>query len=259
MNSFWPSWKEQPLFSLLVTALLVVLGIFLGLRAWNAVAEHGSIGRVPIVRDTIAIDGYGKVTASPDVARIDLGVYSEGVDVQKTQTDNTEKINAIVNAIKKLDVKSEDVQTSNYSINPKFNWDNGRQTLIGYTVSQNVTVKVRDLKKVGDILTKAGELGANQVNGVTFNIDDPSKLKQQARKKAIEDARDKADELAKALGLNVVRVVNFLESSDRMGYPIPMMATSEAVGKGGGTVSVPDIQSGSLDIVSNVSVTFEIQ
>ncbi|MDO8584454.1 MAG: SIMPL domain-containing protein [bacterium] len=259
MNSFWPTWKENPLVAALITVVLVILAIFLGLRAWNMVAEHGAIGRVPIVRDTISIEGQGKVTATPDIARVELGVYSEGTDVQRTQTDNTKKINAILDAIKKAGVSADDMQTSNYAISPKYNWDNGRQTLIGYTVSQNVTIKVRDLKKVGDILTQAGALGANQINGVTFSVDDPSKLQQQARTKAIEDARSKANELADALGLKVTRVVDFSEASSQPGYPIPMMAKQDAAMGMGGAASVPDIQSGSLDITSNVSVTFEIQ
>ncbi|HEU0050613.1 MAG TPA: SIMPL domain-containing protein, partial [Patescibacteria group bacterium] len=184
--------------------------------------------------------------------------YTEGTDVKTAQTQNTDKVNAIIKAVKALGVSDADVQTSNYSINPKFDWNNGKQTLLGYSVTQTVTVKIRDLSKVGEILAKAGELGANQVNGVNFSIDDPSKIQQEARKKAIDDAREKADELASSLGLHVVRVVNFSEMGNN---PIPIMpyAKSVALGMGGGAAPAPDIQSGSLDVTSNVSITFEIQ
>jgi len=255
--SFWPNWKENAYFSFFLTLLIVALGLFIGLKAWNAYAEHEGIGRMPRTRDVITIDGEGKVSGKPTLANVDVGVYSEGKDVPSVQNDNTNKVNAILKAVKALGIADADIQTSNYSINPRFDYNNGKQTLVGYTVSQSVRIKVRDLTKVGDVLARAGESGANQVNGVTFSIDDPSAMKADARKKALDDARAKANTLADALGVHIVRVVTFAESSSAPQPPMPVYAKMDAYATGG--VSSPEIQAGSLDVTSNVSVTYEIQ
>ncbi len=258
MNTFWPTWQENKVVATLLAIVLIMLGIFLGLKAWNAVAEHEAIGRVPRVRDTITMDGEGKISGKPTLARVEAGVYTEASDVKNAQNQNTQKMNSILAGIKALGVKEEDIQTSNYNIYPKFDYTNGKQNLMGYTVSQSLTIKVRDLAKVGDVLAKAGELGANQVNGVNFSIDDPASLKQDARKKAMDNARNKAKELADALGVKIVRVVSFSESSG--GYaPAPWLSSAKAMDTSGREMIAPEIATGSLDVTSNVSVTFEIQ
>lgn len=250
--------KDQKVLSFFVGAVLVMLAIFLGVKIWNAGAEHDAIGRQPLQRDTITIEGEGKVMSPPTLAQTDVGVYSEAKDVASAQKDNTDKMNAIQAAMQKLGIKKDDMQTSGYSVSPKYNWANGNQTLMGYSVSQNLHVKIRDLNKIGEVLAQAGSVGANQVNGVTFSIDDPTKVKQEARKKAIEDARVKAEELADSLGLKVKRVVNFSENSSDFPRPIPYAMGDMAMTKEAAPMA-PEIQSGSLDVVSHVSVTFEIQ
>ncbi|MBM3204824.1 SIMPL domain-containing protein [Candidatus Uhrbacteria bacterium] len=249
--------KEQKALSFLTGAVLVMLFFFLGVKAWNGFAEHDAIGRQPLQRDTITIDGEGKITSPPTIGRADLGVYSEAKDAASAQKDNAEKMNAIQSAMQKLGIKKEDMQTSGYHVGPKYDWTRG-QVITGYTVSQTLNVKIRDLNKVGEVLAQAGALGANQVNGVQFSIEDPAAAKQEARKKAIEDARAKANELAKSLGLKVARVVNFTEHTNDMPRPYPYMMDAVAT-KESAAPMAPDIQPGTTDIVSNVSVTFEIQ
>jgi uncharacterized protein YggE len=179
------------------------------------------------------------------------------MDVPKVQDTNAAKVNGIIAAMKTMGIAEADLQTSNYSIQPKYQYTDGNQTIVGYSVSQSFNIKVRDLTKVGTVISKAGELGANQVNGVTFTIDDPTGLELQARAKAIENARSKANELAKAMGVDIVSIVTFSESSNTPNQPIFAyrdMATAEPMAK-----TAPDIQPGSLDVSSNVSVTFEIR
>ncbi|MCC6563732.1 SIMPL domain-containing protein, partial [Candidatus Uhrbacteria bacterium] len=104
--------------------------------------------------------------------------------------------------------------------------------------------------------SKAGELGANQVNGVRFTIDDPTTVQQQARTEAIADAKAKAQELADAMGVKIVKIVTFSESS---GGTTPPMFAYRALDAAQSAAPVPDIQTGSLDVQANVSVTFEIR
>lgn len=252
-----PTWKEQPFMTMLVAALLLSATFLMAGWARNLSIERKYIGAIPGQRDTITIDGEGKVTSKPTLGQINVGLYSEGQEVPAVQDENSRKVNAMVAAMKDLGVAEADLQTSNYNISPKYDYKDGTQRVVGYTVSQNIEVKVRDLSKVGTVLSRIGQLGANQVNGVTFTIDDPSSLKQEARRKALEDARTKADELAKALGVDIARVVTFSESGVTPPSPMPFYRSEGAVATA--APMAPDIQAGSLDVVSHVSVTYEIR
>lgn len=248
---------SQPL-QILAGLLLAVLVVFVGLKSWNAYAEHYRIGVAVRDRDVISVAGEGKVTATPDVVHVSLGVQTDAATVRTAQAENTGKMNAITAMLKEQGIADADVKTENYSIYPRVNWESGRQNIIGYTVSQNLSVKIRDLDKTGDILARAGELGANQVGGVNFTIDDPSGLQNQAREKAINDAKQKAEQLARQLGLTIVKVVSFSESGGGM-PPMPYYARDLAVAEGVGGAAAPDIQTGSQDVFSNVSVIFEVR
>lgn len=252
-----PTWKENPTFAVLLSIVAIALTVFIGVKAWNGVAEHDQIGRAVRDRDVITIDGEGKVTSKPTLAKIDVGLYSEGLTVPVVQADNARKVNAITAGLKALGIKDADLQTSNYSISPKYDYTNNTQHVVGYTVSQSLTVNVRDLAKVGDAIAKATELGANQINGVNFTIDDPTEQKQLARTKAIDDARKKAQELADAMGVKLVKVVTFSESS--YPNPSPMPYAMVRMDSAGVSAVAPDIQAGSLDVTAHVSVTFEIR
>jgi uncharacterized protein len=242
----------------LIGLLLVVLVVFLGLLSWNAYAQHYKIGVAVRDRDVITVDGSGKATAKPDIALVSLGVLSDNTTVKGVQTDNTKKMNDIIAAVKALGVSADDITTTNYTLSPKINWNNNKQDIIGYTLSQQVSIKVRDLDKVGDVLGKVGELGANQVGGIQFTIDDPKAVQAEARLKAIEDARKKAEVLAKELGLTLVKVVTFSENGYNPG-PYPVYAKTMDVAMGAGAMPTPQIETGTQDVVSNVNVTFEVR
>lgn len=243
----------------LLGLLLAVLTVFVGLKSWNAYAEHYRIGVVARDRDTITVGGEGKVKATPDLTRITLGVKTDGATVQPIQTENTRKMNAIIAMLKQEGITEEDIQTERYAVSPRYNWDSGQQNLIGYTVNQNVSVKVRDQEKTGTIIGKAGELGANQVGGIDFMIDDPTALQDQAREKAIADAKKKADALARQLGITIVKVVSFSESGH--GNPTPYYKAYDlgVEAMAGNAASAPNIEVGSEEVLSNVTVIFEVR
>ena len=247
--------KDKTLNGLLL-AVGIVLVVFLGVQAWKGVLEARNVGIEPRDRDTFTITGEGKVSAKPTLAEVDLGLYSEGRDVPVVQEANTTKVNAIIAGMKQLGI-ADDIQTSNYNFGPKFDYTDGTARIIGYTVSQNLNIKVRDLTKVGTVLAKATELGSNQVNGVRFTIDDPTTVQQEARKEAIEDAKMKAEELARAMGVKIVKIVTFSESSG--GGATPPIFAYRAMDVAEQAAPAPNIQTGSLDVQASVSVTFEIR
>ncbi len=242
----------------MLSIFLIALIGFIVVKTWNEVSAHRQIGVMPRMLNTITLDGEGKVSGKPTLAQVDVGFFSEGRDVTQAQGENTRTVNAIIAGMKELGIAEADMQTSNYSISPKYDYKDGKQTVIGYGVSQTMVVKVRDLGKAGAVLARAGELGANQVNGVQFTIDDPTSIRQEARKKAIADATRKAHELADALGVNIVRVTTFSESS---GQPptLPYNYRGMDAAASASPAPIPEIQTGLLDVVSRVSVTFEIQ
>ncbi|MEO5928116.1 MAG: SIMPL domain-containing protein [Patescibacteria group bacterium] len=240
----------------LAALVLAILSLFLVAKTINTFAERDYIGKAVIDRDTITINGMGKVTATPDLALVTLGVYSDGSTVATVQQANTTKMNAIIAALKQMGIKDADIQTSNYSLQPKIDWSASTQRVIGYTLSQTVTVKVRDLTKAGDVLDTATKLGANDVGGVQFTIDDPSTLQDEARIKAIKDAQKKAEALANATGLHLIKVVSFSESTP--GVPSPIMYDARQANLAPESAKT-QIEAGSLDVNTNVSVTFEVR
>lgn len=248
--------QDNSILKLAGALALLILCVFLVAKTINTFAERDYIGKAVRDRDTITINGMGKVTATPDLARVTLGVYSDGVTVAAVQQSNTSKMNAIIAAMKELGIKDADIQTSNYSLQPKIDWSNDRQRVIGYTLSQTVTLKVRDLANVGDVLDKATSLGANDVNGVQFTIDDPTSLQDEARIKAINEAKKKAEALASATGLHIVKVVSFSESTP--GVPMPIMYDAREANLAPQAANT-QIEAGSLDVNTNVSVTFEVR
>ncbi len=241
----------RSLFALLVLALLA----YVGLLARNAAKHHDYIGRPEASRDTIAISAQGKVTALPDIATVSIGVQTENKSVSTAQKENAKKMNGIIEKIKSFGVASEDIKTSNYTIYPQYDYVNGRQVERGYQVNQSIDVKIRNLEKIGDILAAAGDLGANQVGGVSFTIDEPEDLRQQARMKALEAAKSKAQAIASAAGVRLGKVVGFSENIGN--FPMPMYYAKDAAqGMGGG--GAPSIQSGSQDVIVDVTVNYEI-
>ena len=239
--------------------LVLIIGLIFGAR----VLIFGSY--LPPSGRTITVSGDGKVTVTPDIAMISFSVVTQGKEPETIQEENTEKMNEVISFIKEQGIEPKDIKTSNYNLYPQY--DYGRRPdiypppppkIIGYTLTQTVQVKVRDLGKVAPILGGLPERGINQIDTVSFDVEDPDEYLNQAREEAFKKARDKADAMAKFNGTRVRRVVTFSESFG--GYPIPFLR-AEALGKGGdlGGELPPVIEPGSQEMTVNVSVTYEIR
>lgn len=248
-------WHSKKAF---MSLALLMLAAWLGFKARNEWKSFDYIG-VPIERNVITVSGEGKVVGIPDVATIDLGMTVERPTVAEAQKENTRVMNELIAKLKDSGVDKKDIQTTAYSVYPNYDWYNGKQKLRSYTVSQNVHVKIRNLDGVSDILGKAGELGANQIGGIQFTVDEPEKLKAEARAKALENAKEKARDLADIAGVKLRRVVNFQETQSG-GYPQPYFYAKD-VGMGGANEAAPapSVEAGSSEIVVNVTLTYEIE
>lgn len=251
--AFWPKWNENKPFALALLILLAFAIVYLNSAIAFTMAKQRALTRPAPAEHTISVSGEGKVTAAPNIATLTLSVETNGADVPSTQTKNTTTVNALIAAVKADGIDAADIQTSNYSINQY--WDPAKQTYNGWTVSQTVTVKVRDTQKIATVLSTAGQNGVTNINGPQFTIDDPTSLQAQARAAAIADAQKKAADLASSLGVNLTALVGYSESSPSSPGPIPY--ASMAAGMGGGAVA-PTIEVGTNDIIMDVALTYKL-
>jgi len=236
-----------------IVAILVVAGI-----AATAIVMNDRTNN----QDRFTVNGSGVVYAKADIANITVGLKT---DTKKTAAeatvDSTEKMNNIIAALQDLGIDEKDIKTTDYSLRPVYNWlEKTGQTLAGYSVSQNVSVKVRDLSQIGDVIAKTTEQGANQIGNVSFTIDDEYELKNQARELAIEKAKEKAEMIADQAGMKLGEVKGVYEiNSDYRDVVMYSNAKMEYAADSAGGIVSPDIQTGQNEIRVEVSLSYEVK
>ncbi len=235
-----------------MTVLVVIIALN---NLWDLWARWGWVSPVPRQDKTITVNADGQVTVTPDTARINISVVTDGKTADEVQRQNTETMNKVIDYVKNFGVDSKDIKTTFYNLYPKYDYVEGRQIPAGFTLTQSAEIKIRDLKKAGELITGTVARGANQVSGVEFFVDDPDKFKMEARKQAFDKAKDKAKELSKLAGVRLGDVVTFSESFG--GQPPIYFEKAFGLGMGGG--GAPDTQPGSQEITVSVSVVFEIR
>ncbi len=206
---------------------------------------------------TLNVNGTGTVQVQPDIARVSIGVNTQSPDITQALNDNTSASNAIKQTLLDMGVAEEDIQTSNFNIYPQqqnvlSTPDNPTETQTVFVVQNTVTVVVRKLDSLGQILAAVVDQGANTINGVSFDIEDPSAATAEARQKAIDDAASQAQAIADAAGVKLGAISSI--SIGDSGTPITAAAMSAGQGGGG---SVP-ISGGTLTIQVTANIVYEI-
>ncbi len=209
--------------------------------------------------DSFTVSGEGKVTLVPDIARIEAGVTAQGPSIKVVQQELNKKIKAISDAIKKQGVNDKDIQTTNYSVNPQYDYRSGTQKITGYEASSNFSIKVRNMDNATAVIDVATANGANQIGGISFDVDDKTAVENEARAKAVADAKKKAETAAKTAGFSLGRVINYNENSGNFGRPMPMYAKAELMNAGAADQVATTIEPGSQDITISVSLSYEIR
>lgn len=258
---------NRPAVRNLAIALLALLVAFTAVKTVTSLKSMRYIGSGMSGMNAITVSGTGEVIATPDIATFTFTVSEEAATVPAAQKKSTDKMNAILAYVKKANIADSDVKTLSYNIYPRYEYTgtgayygSGKQVLAAYVVSQTIQIKVRDLDKAGEILSGIGEYGATDVSGLSFSIDKQKDVERQAREKAITDAREQANVLAKSLGVRLVRIISFSES----GYPQPVYfakAMDMSYGMGGVAMnqSAPSLPSGENKVTSNVTISYEIR
>lgn len=259
-----------------ILAAVILLTAFLAVQAIGGIKEWRYIGAGLPATNIISVSGHGEAVGVPDVATFSFSVTSLKPTVAAAQEEATAKIGAITEYLADAGVEEKDIKTSDYSVYPQYEYQNsvcpaatagaavycpaGRQILRGYEVRQTTSVKVRDTEKAGELLAGVGEKGATEVSGLNFTFDDPDQIQAEARDSAITNAKEKAEVLARSLGVRLVRVVSYSED----GYPYPMydsriMYSANEAGAQAVKATAPDISVGQNKVTSDVSVTYEIR
>ncbi len=208
---------------------------------------------------TISVSAEGKVTVSPDIAKLSFSVVSEGLDPKVLADDNNQKMKAAIDFVKSQGIDEKDIKTTDYNLSPKYEYDEETResSISGYTFTQTVLVKIRDLDKTADILAGLPPLGINQIGSISFDIDEPEKYLSDARNQAFDKAKEKAAAMAEKNGAKIVRVINFYEYQ-----PLTYYGTKAVSGLGGAESAapiVPQIEPGSQEVTVQVNVVYEIK
>lgn len=230
---------------------LVALALMLGLAA-PALAQDNP--------PTLSANGTGSEDASPDIAFITLGVLSHAETAREALDANNEQMDGVIQTVRGEKVADKDIATTGFSIGPVYSQEpqrpDGSHTppkIVGYQVSNQVRIVVRDLDALGVILDKAVTAGANQAASINFVIENRTELAEKAVVAAITDARHKAELMAEAAGVRLVRVLS-VNANENGGPPMPMF---EARAMAAADKSVP-VMRGEQTVSASASITWEI-
>lgn len=253
------------------TKLLVILAILLaiGIIVVQSVKTYTS----NMNPSTVVITGTGKVSAVPDVSTISFTIRSESKneDTKTLQEEISKKADSVFAKLKELGIEEKDIKTTNYSVNPRYGYQEclssirpcDTSVVIGYEANESVDVKVRNTENVSKVLDILAAEKITNVYGPNFTVDDIEAVRDSARDLAIQDAKDKAQVLAKSLGVKIKRIVSYSDDAgsyapypvyrDSMAYGVSSMKSERAA------APQANIQEGEQEIVSNVSITFQIE
>ena len=253
---------ESPLSRPAVAVLAVLAGITLA--AVTVKVGSSTVRDVREIRNApamsyITVEGKGKVMGKPDIGKIQLTVVSEGATPTDATGDGTKKYDALLAAVKGLGVTADDLKTTNYSLYPRYRWEQetGKQLIDAYELRQSLEVKVRNLSNMGKVISAATDSGANQIDGLSLDIDNREALLADARKQGIAEAKAKAGVLAASLGVELGEITSYNEYSDS-GMQPPMYYGRAAEGIGGGG-DIPSVETGSQEVTLNVSITYSME
>jgi uncharacterized protein len=207
-------------------------------------------------RRGIGVSAQGEASVAPDLAVVTFAVSGDGKELGPTRDDVNRRSSAVLAALRKLKIADADISAPDVGIHPQYDYRKG-QKLIGYRVSRQMQVKVRDLDRLGEVMDGVVAAGANEVFGAQMSAADPSAAEHAALEAAMAAARAKAEVLAAAAGVKLGRVAWIEEDTDHGGMPMPkmrMMGAMAAEAADGGT----EVATGDLTVTRSIHAWFEL-
>lgn len=242
---------------LFVQPLITAVAVIIGLLIFNTVSSSPLIGGKD-TRKTFEVEGTGKVSVTPDTYSTTFSIIENGSTQKEAQEKGNIKQKEAVEALLKLGLDRKDIQTSGYNVNPEYDYSpNGNNKITGYTIYINNTIKSKDIDVINNAVDALTNIGIN-INGVMYTFEDEEKYKEEARNKAIEQAKRKAESLAKAGEFRLGGIASIKEVDSPYGYPVPMLLEKDAAMGRAGNVAT-QIEPGSNDVTSRVQITYYIK
>ncbi len=251
--------------NLLVVAGLALVLTAVGLASCSPSDTAGAAAATETVNVSsqqagIWVTGQGKVSTTPDVATVRLGIESQELTVAEAQAKAAEAMSEVEDALAEAGVAAKDIQTQYFSVHQVTRWnrDTEQEVVIGFRVVNTVAAKVRDIDRIGEVLDAVVAAGGDltRIDGISFSVDDPTAFHEQAREKAVKDARDKAEQLANLAGVSLGRATYISESSAGAPAPYPMSGALRSFDEAAATSM--SISPGELDITVSVQVIYNI-
>jgi uncharacterized protein len=258
--------KNKFLLSLVMVGVIAVAAI-VGLMGTSAAAVVSAEGQPVTVsvsnqQTGISVNGQGKVTVTPDIATVNLGVSAQASKVAEAQSQAASAMDKVIAALTSNGVAKNDIRTQYFNIQQMTRWDDKSQQSVptGYTVSNMVTVKIRAIDKTGPIIDAVAGAGGDyiRVNGISFSVDKPEQYYAQAREKAVLDAKSKAEQLASLARITLGKATYVSESTYTPYTPYYENYKSVDMAAGG-SIPATSISAGETDITMNVQIIFSIQ
>jgi len=229
--------------------------IVLGLLVLSACGEDTIILPGDELRDQIRVVGAATITKSPDIAIAQIGVQTFNKEVKPAVDENNKKTDAVIASLRGNGVEEKDIKTTSFNVYPEIDYEKDRSgEIVGYRVNNTVLVTLRDLESIGKTLQAAIESGANNVSGISFALEDPEPASQEARTKAIENARQRAETMAEAAEVKLGKVVSINELS----YSVPGVSRGGYYEDAEFAAEVP-IEPGELELSVQIEVVFAIE
>ena len=266
--------KNRERFFVLLSILMVIFSVYFVVKIFSEFKKDSLLGE-NATPATVSFTGHGEVTATPDIANVYFTISKDAQTVSAAQAGVATIEKSALAVLKAKGVADKDIQTADASFNPKYDYEQvacplipaggtvssycnpGKQVLVGYTASESITVKVRSTDTVGDIMQALGTTGVSDLSGPDFSIDNPDALQVQARKLAIDDAKAKAQVLAKDLGVSLGKIESFEDNSSS---PVMYNAEAKVMSVAAVPVAAPAaIPKGQNTITSDVTITYEIK
>lgn len=244
--------------TLLIILVLLVASLFLSAGKNTLGAQPALAQATEPAKRTINVTGTGKVTLTPDIAYVSIGVHTEGKDAAEAVASNTSQAQKVVDALKAFKIDPKDIQTINFSIYPQQQYDNeGKPQGITYVVDNTVYVTLRDIDKLGELLDAVVKAGSNSINSIQFDVADREAAFSEARKLAVANGEKQAEELATAAGVQLGQVL--LINSSSPSAPVPMYDYKLGMGGAAAAEAAVPVSTGQLIITLDVYMSYEIQ
>ncbi len=251
-----------------VFILLVAVSLF---TVAKLVSEIKIISQDQYAADSISVEGKGEVVAIADIASLSITISKENKTAKEAQDLLNESITKTLNYLEEQKIEEKDIKSEYGGLSPKYSYEQTAcytypcpsrdPKIVGYTATQSITVRVREVDSANVIRTGLAEIGITDISGPTFSIEDTDVLQERAKSLAVKDAKEKAQILAKDLGVKLGKVITYYDNNSNGGGYAPMYEydAKSSITVGAEMIPSPELPKGESKITSSIMITFEIK